>query len=50
MSCRSPAPRCAELRLANGNLVFPGSRINQPMSDMTLTKLLREMDLTGMIE
>lgn len=35
--------RCAELHVANGRLIFPGSRIDQPMSDMTLTKLLREM-------
>jgi integrase len=35
--------RCAQLRLHNCQLVFPGIRRHQPMSDMTLTKLLREM-------
>ncbi|MBW8753747.1 MAG: tyrosine-type recombinase/integrase [Sphingomonadales bacterium] len=38
--------RCAELRTADEILVFPGSRPKQPMSDMTLTKLLRDMKLT----
>lgn len=38
--------RCAELRCADELLIFPGSRPKQPMSDMTLTKLLREMKLT----
>jgi integrase len=35
--------RCAQLRLHDCPLLFPGIRRNQPMSDMTLTKLLREM-------
>lgn len=35
--------RCKELRSRNEPLVFPGTRPKQPMSDMTLTKLLREM-------
>jgi integrase len=35
--------RCAELRLRNGAIVFPGIRNLQPLSDMTLTKLLKEM-------
>ena len=35
--------RCAELRLRECPLVFPGMRGNKAMSDMTLTKLLREM-------
>ena len=35
--------RCNELRLANCQLVFPGARRNAPLSDMTLTKLLKEM-------
>jgi integrase len=35
--------RCAELRLAQCPLVFPGIRRCSPLSDMTLTKLLREM-------
>jgi len=35
--------RCLALRVANSELVFPGIRNNQQMSDMTLTKLLREM-------
>jgi integrase len=35
--------RCAQLRIRDCPLVFPGIRGNQPMSDMTLTKLLREM-------
>ncbi|HXG80578.1 MAG TPA: integrase arm-type DNA-binding domain-containing protein, partial [Sphingomicrobium sp.] len=35
--------RCKELRLRDEPLIFPGSRPKQPMSDMTLTKLLREM-------
>lgn len=35
--------RCAELRLRNGAIVFPGIRNLQPLSDMALTKLLKEM-------
>jgi len=35
--------RCAELRVRNCPIVFPGMRGDKPMSDMTLTKLLREM-------
>jgi len=35
--------RCSELRLRDEPLIFPGSQPRQPMSDMTLTKLLREM-------
>jgi len=35
--------RCAELRIRNCPLVFPGMRGFKPMSDMTLTKLLREL-------
>jgi integrase len=35
--------RCKELRSADEPLIFPGIRPRQPMSDMTLTKLLREL-------
>ena len=35
--------RCMELRVRNCELVFPGMRGRKAMSDMTLTKLLREM-------
>lgn len=35
--------RCMELRVRNCDLVFPGMKLRTPMSDMTLTKLLREM-------
>lgn len=35
--------RCEELRLGAATLVFPGARPKSPLSDMTLTKLLREM-------
>src|SRR5690606_9028485 len=35
--------RCQELRRADCELVFPGTRHNAPLSDMTLTKLLKEM-------
>ncbi len=35
--------RCQKLRLAECDLIFPGTRHNAPLSDMTLTKLLREM-------
>jgi integrase len=35
--------RCKELRLKDEPLIFPGSRPKQPMSDMTLTKLMREL-------
>jgi integrase len=35
--------RCAELRIRQCPLVFPGGRGCSPMSDMTMTKLLREM-------
>lgn len=35
--------RCARLRLRDSPHVFPGFRMNQPLSDMTLSKLLKEM-------
>lgn len=35
--------RCADLRLRDCPIIFPGSRGNQPLSDMTLSKLLKEM-------
>lgn len=35
--------RCAQLRLRDPALVFPGLRRGQPLSDMTLTKLLKAM-------
>lgn len=35
--------RCKELRIGSRSLVFPGARGDAPLSDMTLTKLLREM-------
>jgi integrase len=35
--------RCRELRIGDCPLVFPGMRASQPLSDMTLTKLLKEM-------
>lgn len=35
--------RCAQLRVSDCPLLFPGIRTNQPLSDMTLTKLLKEM-------
>jgi integrase len=35
--------RCKELKHGDERLVFPGSRPRQPMSDMTLTKLMREL-------
>jgi integrase len=35
--------RCKQLRVGDEPLVFPGSRPRQPMSDMTLTKLMREL-------
>ena len=35
--------RCLQLRIRDCPLVFPGMRLRAPMSDMTLTKLLREM-------
>src|SRR3546814_4347041 len=35
--------RCRELRIGSRALVFPGAKGDAPMSDMTLTKLLREM-------
>lgn len=37
--------RTAELRLAGTELVFPGSKRGHPLSDMTLLKILRDMDL-----
>lgn len=37
--------RCKQLRLAGEALVFPGSRRNMQLSDMTLTKLMREMEV-----
>jgi integrase len=35
--------RCAELRVRNCPIIFPGMRGDKPMTDMTLTKLLKEM-------
>lgn len=35
--------RCLELRLGEAALIFPGSRPKSPLSDMTLSKLLKEM-------
>lgn len=35
--------RCRELRIGDETLIFPGIRRGQPMSDMTLTKLVREL-------
>jgi integrase len=35
--------RCMQLRSGGEPLIFPGIRARQPMSDMTLTKLLREL-------
>jgi len=35
--------RCAELRLPDCPIIFPGVRGKQPMSDMTMSKLLKEM-------
>src|SRR3546814_17855385 len=35
--------RCAELRLPGCPIIFPGVRGKQPMSDMTMSKLLKEM-------
>src|SRR3546814_20646865 len=35
--------RCRELRIGSRAPVFPGAKGDAPMSDMTLTKLLREM-------
>lgn len=35
--------RCAELRVRDCSIIFPGMRGDKPMSDMTLTKLLKEM-------
>jgi integrase len=36
--------RCAELRYKDCPLVFPGARGNSPLLDMTLSKLLKEMN------
>ncbi len=37
--------RCKQLRSGDEPLIFPGIRPRQPMSDMTLTKLLRELKM-----
>ena len=45
------APRCLEILiqirdvLSRGDLVFPGTTAGEPLSDMTLTKVLRDMGL-----
>ncbi len=44
----SPRPlriirRCAQLRLRESPYVFPGFKNNRPLSDMTLSKLMKEM-------
>lgn len=35
--------RCRELRTRECSLIFPGMKGDKPLSDMPLTKLLREM-------
>ena len=37
--------RAVELRLAGTNLIFPGAKRTQPMSDMTLVKIVRDMNV-----
>ena len=37
--------RAQELRRAGTDLVFPGTKRNRPLSDMTLLKVLRDMEL-----
>ena len=37
--------RMSELRTEGSNLVFPGMKRGKPLSDMTLTKVLRDMNL-----
>jgi integrase len=37
--------RAADLRLESSDLVFPGLKRGKPLSDMTLLKILRDMDL-----
>ncbi len=36
--------RCAELRIRDCPIIFPGMQGRKPLSDMTLTKLLKEMN------
>lgn len=38
--------RCQVLRIAGSDLIFPGTRPNEPMSDMTIVKALRDMKET----
>jgi integrase len=45
------SPRCLEIlreariQQPQGLLIFPGSMLDQPMSDMTMTKVLRDMGI-----
>ena len=41
--CVKIIERCAELRVRDCPIIFPGMQGRRPLSDMTLTKLLREM-------
>lgn len=41
--CIKIVERCAELRVRDCSIIFPGMQGGRPLSDMTLTKLLREM-------
>lgn len=41
--------RALEIRVPASNLVFPGQRPKQPLSDMTLLKILRDMKLVATV-
>jgi integrase len=36
--------RAAKFRMPGNDLVFPGQKLKKPMSDMTLLKILRDMN------
>jgi integrase len=36
--------RAANFRVANNHLIFPGQKLKKPLSDMTLLKILRDMN------
>jgi integrase len=41
--------RAAELRIGAGDLVFPGAKRGRPLSDMTLLKVLRDMNVRATV-
>ena len=47
--CVHVLERAKAFKLSNTNFVFPGQRSRRPLSDMTLLKILRDMDLEATV-